>query len=112
MLVATGILLGFVLVVMVGEGVQEMQLAGWLPVTSVAVAIPGWMGTWFALFPTVETLAAQLLAAAFVIGSYYLAEYVRVRRPRRRGRAPARRASARRAFAGRRADPPAPCRRP
>jgi high-affinity iron transporter len=90
MLVATGILLGFVLVVMVGEGVQEMQLAGWLPVTTVAVAIPGWMGTWFALFPTVETLAAQVLAAAFVIGSYYLAEYLRVRRPQRGGRAPAR----------------------
>jgi high-affinity iron transporter len=90
MLVATGILLGFVLVVMVGEGVQEMQLAGWLPVTNVDVAIPGWMGTWFALFPTVETLVAQLLAAGFVIGSYYLAEYLRVRRPRRRGQAVAR----------------------
>jgi high-affinity iron transporter len=90
MLVATGILLGFVLVVMVGEGVQEMQLAGWLGVTNVALAIPGWMGTWFALFPTVETLTAQLLAAAFVIGSYYLAEYLRVRRPRRRGEMPAR----------------------
>jgi high-affinity iron transporter len=90
MLVVIGILLGVVLVVMVGEGVQEMQLAGWLPVTTVAVAIPGWMGTWFALFPTVETLAAQVLAAAFVIGSYYLAEYLRVRRPQRGGSAPAR----------------------
>jgi high-affinity iron transporter len=90
MLVATGILLGFVLVVMVGEGVQEMQLAGWIGVTNVAIAIPGWMGTWLALFPTVETLVAQLLAAAFVIGSYYLAEYLRVRRPRRRGQTAAR----------------------
>jgi high-affinity iron transporter len=90
MLVATGILLGFVLVVMVGEGVQEMQLAGWLPVTGVAIGIPGWMGTWFALFPTVETLAAQLLAAGFVVGSYYLAEHMRVRRPVSRGRAAAR----------------------
>lgn len=89
MLIATGVLLGFVLVVMVGEGVQEMQLAGWLPATGVGVAIPGWMGTWFALFPTVETLAAQALAAVFVIGSYFAAEYLRVRRPRRRGHQPA-----------------------
>jgi hypothetical protein len=26
---------------------------------------------WFSVFPTVETLAAQLLAAALVIGSYF-----------------------------------------
>ncbi len=93
MLVATGIVLGFVLVVMVGEGVQEMQLAGWLPTTPVGLAIPGWMGTWFALFPTVETLAGQVLAAGFVIGSYFLAEHLKVRRPQRRGEAPARPAS-------------------
>jgi high-affinity iron transporter len=31
------------------------------------------MGLWFAVFPTVETLAAQLLAAALVVGSYFLA---------------------------------------
>jgi high-affinity iron transporter len=83
MLVATGILLGFVLVVMVGEGVQEMQLAGWLPATDIGFGLPGWVGTWFALFPTVETIVAQVLAAAFVIGSYFLAEHLKVRRPRR-----------------------------
>jgi high-affinity iron transporter len=87
MLIATGILLGFVLVVMVGEGVQEMQLAGWIATTDVGVAIPGWMGTWFALFPSVETLVAQALAAAFVIGSYFLAEHVKVRRPQARAAA-------------------------
>jgi high-affinity iron transporter len=36
MLVATGMLLGFVLLVMVGESVQELQLAGWLPAHSLA----------------------------------------------------------------------------
>jgi len=94
MLVVTGILLGVVLVVMVGESVQEMQLAGWLPTTAVPLAIPGWVGLWFAVFPTVEGLVAQLLAAALVIGSYYGAEYVRVRRPRARGGVPARRPEA------------------
>ena len=80
MLVATGILLGFVLLVMVGESVQEMQLAGWLPTTSIGVDFPGFVGLWFATFPTVEGLIAQAGAAGLVIGSYFLAE--RVRRPR------------------------------
>ena len=83
MLVATGVLLGFVLLVMVGESVQELQLAGWLPTHSLGVTFPGWMGLWLALFPTVEGVIAQLLAAGLVVGSYFLAEEMRVRRPRR-----------------------------
>jgi len=84
MLVATGILLGVVLLVMVGESVQELQLAGWLPTHSLGVAFPGWVGLWFALFPTVEGIVAQAVAAALVIGSYFLAEHLRLRRPRAR----------------------------
>jgi high-affinity iron transporter len=91
MLVLTGVLIGFVLVVMVGESAQEMQLAGWLPTTPVGVTFPGWIGTWMAIFPTVETLAAQALAALAVIASYLIAEYRRVRGPARRGLAAARR---------------------
>ena len=86
MLVATGILLGFVLLVMVGESVQELQLAGWLPTTSIGVSFPGFVGLWFATFPTVEGLTAQFAAAGVVIGSYLVAE--RVRRPDRRGSEP------------------------
>jgi high-affinity iron transporter len=91
MLVLTGAMIGVVLVVMVGESAQELQLAGWLPTTNLGISFPGWVGTWFALFPTVETLVAQGLAAAAVIGSYLLAEHVRVRRPARRGEVPAQR---------------------
>ncbi|HEX5504371.1 MAG TPA: hypothetical protein VFW96_17235, partial [Thermomicrobiales bacterium] len=91
MLVLTGVLLGFVLVVMVGESAQELQLAGWIPTTAVALPIPDWMGVWFAAFPTVESLTAQVLAAALVLGSYVVAKDLRVRRPRRRGEMPARR---------------------
>jgi high-affinity iron transporter len=87
MLVLTGILLGAVLVVMVGENIQEMQLAGWIGTTPVGLPIPDWMGLWFAVFPNVETLAAQSAAALAVIGSYFAAEYVRVWRPRQRGQA-------------------------
>ncbi|HJZ36920.1 MAG TPA: hypothetical protein VJ204_11685, partial [Solirubrobacterales bacterium] len=83
MLVLTGVMLGVVLIVMVGESIQEMQLAGWLPETTVALSIPGWVGLWFAVFPTVEGLVAQALAAALVLGSYFGAEYWRVKRPRR-----------------------------
>jgi len=76
MLITTGILLGVVLLVMVGEQAQEMQLAQWIPttrITRLADFISPWMGTWFAVFPTVETLLAQLIAAILVIGSYYAA---------------------------------------
>lgn len=74
MLIATGVLLGVVLVVMVGEEVQEMQLAGWIPTTEVGVPLPDWAGVWFAAFPNVEGLVAQALAALFVIGSYLIVE--------------------------------------
>jgi len=84
MLVLTGVMLGVVLIVMVGESVQEMQLAGWLPTTTVPLAIPGWIGLWFAVFPTLEGLVAQVLAAGLVLGSYFGAEYIKVKRPRRR----------------------------
>ncbi len=87
MLVLTGVMLGIVLIVMVGESVQEMQLAGWLPETTVALAIPGWVGLWFAVFPTVEGLVAQVLAAALVLGSYFGAEYWRIKRPRKKAMA-------------------------
>jgi high-affinity iron transporter len=76
MLVLTGIMLGMVLLVMVGEQAQEMQLAHWIPTTTIAWLaphVPDWMGLWFSVFPTVETLVAQALAAGFVIGSYFLA---------------------------------------
>src|SRR5580765_815258 len=76
MLITTGILLGVVLLVMIGEQAQEMQLAQWISTTPIAFLethIPGWMGLWFAVFPTVETLVAQLIAAVLVIGSYFAA---------------------------------------
>jgi high-affinity iron transporter len=76
MLVLTGAMLGFVLLVMVGEQAQEMQLAHWIPTTKIdwlSNFTPDWMGLWFSFYPTVETLSAQALAAALVIGSYFIA---------------------------------------
>jgi high-affinity iron transporter len=82
MLITTGVLLGIVLLVMVGEEAQEMQLAHWLPTTEIpwlANVIPPWAQLWFAVFPTIESLLAQLLAAILVVGSYYTAK--RIGRP-------------------------------
>ena len=73
MLVLTGILLGVVLIVMVGEQAQEMQLAHWISTTTItplAHLIPPWMGLWLSVFPTVETLLAQVTAGFVVLGSY------------------------------------------
>ncbi len=82
MLVLTGVLLGAVLLLMVGEQAQEMQLAHWIPTTRISWLtgiVPDWAGVWLSVFPTVETLAAQGLAATLVIGSYFAARRQAVR---------------------------------
>jgi high-affinity iron transporter len=84
LLIITGAMLLVVLFVMVGEEVQEMQLAGWIASTPIG-HWPGWLGQWFSLFANVQTVAAQAAAVAIVLGSYLLAQYLRVWRPRRRG---------------------------
>jgi high-affinity iron transporter len=95
LLIITGAMLVVVLWVMVGEEVNEMQLAGWIGTTPIpGLNVPGWMGTWFSVFANVETLAAQLIALTFVLGSYLAAQYLRVWRPRKRGQRVARRADA------------------
>jgi high-affinity iron transporter len=93
MLIVTGVMIGFVLVVMIGGTAATFQDLGWLPKHDLGVAIPDWAGRWFEVYPTVETIAVQLIAALFVIGSYFGAEYLKVRRPVKRGEAPAVRAA-------------------
>src|SRR5436190_14893026 len=69
MLITTGVLLGMVLLVMVGEQAQEMQLAHWISRTEIpwlVDVLPAWLGMWFAVFPTYETLIAQGLAGILV----------------------------------------------
>ncbi|HUA65849.1 MAG TPA: FTR1 family protein [Alphaproteobacteria bacterium] len=76
MLVLTGLLLGIVLLVMVGEQAQEMQLAGWIRTAPIPwLKIPDWAGLWFSVFPTVQTLVAQGIALVLVVGSYFAARY-------------------------------------
>lgn len=94
MLVLTGVLVGVVLCVMIGGTALTFQDLGWLPRHPTPFTLPAWMGSWFEMYSTWETLAAQLLAGLFVIGSYWLAREVKVKRPQRRGEAPAVRAAA------------------
>ena len=70
-----------------------MQGTGWIPITPIDVTLPYWAGLWFGIYPTVETIGAQLAAAVFVIGSYFLAQELKVKRPRRRARRVAGRAA-------------------
>jgi high-affinity iron transporter len=46
MLIATGLLLAFVLVVMVGTTVRTLQGIGWLPITPIDIQLRYWAGTW------------------------------------------------------------------
>jgi high-affinity iron transporter len=97
MLVLTGIMLGGVLVVMVGETVTEMQQANWLPDGSIAAHLPhwataifgtspawlnwpDWLNVWFSIYPDWFSLSAQIASVAFVVGSFYLARRVCVKR--------------------------------
>jgi high-affinity iron transporter len=88
MLVLTGALVGVVLMVMIGGTALSFQDLGWLPSHPTPFTVPAWMGSWFEMYSTYETLAAQLLAGLFVVGSYWLANELKVRRPRRAGREP------------------------
>ncbi len=75
MLIITGVMLGVVLLVMIGEEAYEMQQAGWLPqgnITALANKIPDWAGVWFSVYPTWPTIIAQVIALVLVVGSYFL----------------------------------------
>jgi high-affinity iron transporter len=89
MLIVTGVLLTVVLVIMVGKTARTMQGVGWLPITPIDVDVPYWMGLWLGIFPTVETIVAQIASFVFVIGSYVLAEQMRKRSRRSAAPAPA-----------------------
>jgi high-affinity iron transporter len=82
MLIVTGLLLTVVLAIMVGKTVRTMQGVGWFPITPVDVDLPYWTGIWLGVFPTVETVLAQVASVLFVLGSYVLAERLK-HRPRR-----------------------------
>ncbi len=83
MLMATGLLITWVLVVMAGTTIQTLQVVGWVPVHPIeGLRLPYWAGLWLGVFPTWEGVAAQVGAAVFVLGSYFAAEQIRQLRRR------------------------------
>src|SRR5215212_8164443 len=68
MLVLTGVLIGIVLVVMTGGTAMSFQDLGWIPRHDLPFTVPGWLGSWFEVYGTWETVGAQVFAGAFVIG--------------------------------------------
>src|SRR5438477_480916 len=83
MLVLTGVLIGVVLVVMTGGTALAFQDLGWIPRHDLPFVMPGWLGSWFEIYGTWETIGAQVVAGTFVVASYFLAQHVKVRRPAR-----------------------------
>ncbi|MCB9452862.1 MAG: FTR1 family protein [Anaerolineaceae bacterium] len=75
LLIVTGMMIGVVLLVMVGNTVHVLQAVGWLPITPVqGMYVPLWMGQWLGIFPTWQGLILQFVTMIYIFGSYYLAE--------------------------------------
>jgi high-affinity iron transporter len=83
MLIATGLLIGLVLAVMVGTTVHSLQGLGWVPNTPTGFALQPWWGQWLGVYATWEGIAAQLAALLAVYGSYAAARQLQGRRRRR-----------------------------
>jgi high-affinity iron transporter len=83
MLIATGVLIGLVLAVMVGTTVHSLQGLGWVPNSPTGFALQPWWGQWLGVYATWEGIGAQLAALLAVYGSYAAARQVQGRRRRR-----------------------------
>jgi high-affinity iron transporter len=83
MLIATGVLIGLVLAVMVGTTVHSLQGLGWLPSTATGFELKLWWGQWLGVYATWEGIGAQLLSLLVVYGSYALARGLQLRRYKR-----------------------------
>jgi high-affinity iron transporter len=83
MLIATGVLIGLVLAVMVGTTVHSLQGLGWLPDTPTGFALQPWWGQWLGVYATWQGIGAQLAALLAVYGSYAAARQLQGRRRRR-----------------------------
>jgi high-affinity iron transporter len=67
---ATGTLLYIMAFVFAGNGIKELQAAGWMPSTPIRFApqVP-----LLGIYPTLQTLAAQaVMILAFIASTYYL----------------------------------------
>jgi high-affinity iron transporter len=82
--VATATLIGILAVVMTGQTVRALQAVGWLAITPIHIDLPVWAGQWLGLYPSVQTLLAQLVCAIAIPLAAVLSERLRTRRLERR----------------------------
>src|SRR6185503_4881665 len=69
---ATGTLLYIVAFVFAGNGITELQAAGWVPTTPLNFPLQAPL---LGIYPTLETMAAQaLMLCAFLATTYWLAQ--------------------------------------
>jgi len=72
MLVATGVLVIFVLFTFLGSTVRLFQTVGWMPVHPIpGLELPLWMGVWLGLYPTWEGFLIPF-ATFFYVGGMWL----------------------------------------
>jgi high-affinity iron transporter len=83
MLIATGVLIGIVLGIMVGTTIHNLQGLGWIPTSATSFQLDLAWGRWLGLYANWEGIGAQLAALAAVYGSYALARGVQKHRRRR-----------------------------
>jgi high-affinity iron transporter len=83
MLIVTGVLIALVLAIMTGTTVHAMQGLGWVAITDTPFRTPFWATTWLGLYPTWQTIGAQLGSLAFVIGSYTVSRQLQLQKRRR-----------------------------
>ncbi len=95
--VATATLIGILTVVMVGQAMRALQAVGWLAITPVHFELPVWAGQWLGLYPSRQTLFAQLACAIAIPLAAVLSEWLRTRRLERRVAAARERSAAKRA---------------
>lgn len=95
--VATATLIGILTVVMVGQAMRALQAVGWLAITPVHFELPVWAGQWFGLYPSTQTLIAQLVCAIAIPLVAVLSEWLRTRRLEKRVTIARERAAAKRA---------------
>jgi high-affinity iron transporter len=83
MLIATGVLIGLVLGIMVGTTIHNLQGLGWIPTSATSFQLDLAWGRWLGLYANWEGISGQLAALAVVYGSYALARGLQKHRVRR-----------------------------
>lgn len=88
LLLVTAALVGLVLITFAGGTIRALQTVGWLPVHRLLEGSwPQWLGTWFGMYNTWESMLGQLLAVTIVLGTWRVARHQAKRKALKRRQA-------------------------